>query len=369
MIYLIGNYKLLDTKSMFLYTRLIKKTLNQSKIFAKIFNAEPILNKKIIEKKFIFAKYLSYIDKYIIFGFKLLLKVKHNDIVHITDHANSLLIPFLRTKKIIITCHDLINIKKINSKNNDLSIWGKIYQKLILNNLKKAKIIICVSKNTQKELIKFGHINKSKTKVIYNVINQNFLEIDKLKNNNHNKLKYFIHVGDNKKYKNRIGVIRIFKELIKYQKFQKYHLILAGKKISEEISEQINKFKLNNKITNILNPTTKKLGNLYKHSDGLIFPSIEEGFGWPIIEAQNLGCIVYTTNKPPMNEIGNNSCIYIYPNSPKISARIILNSYYKRNKIKKNMKNNIIRFNFKNFKSKYINIIEHLKKSENSTCN
>jgi glycosyltransferase involved in cell wall biosynthesis len=50
---------------------------------------------------------------------------------------------------------------------------------------------------------------------------------------------------------------------------------------------------------------------LYSYADIFLFPSLEEGFGWPIIEAQACGCRVVTTNLAPMNEIGGPSAIYL----------------------------------------------------------
>jgi glycosyltransferase involved in cell wall biosynthesis len=42
-----------------------------------------------------------------------------------------------------------------------------------------------------------------------------------------------------------------------------------------------------------------------------IFPSLSEGFGWPIAEAQACGCPVLTTDAAPMNEVGGNVVTYI----------------------------------------------------------
>jgi len=42
---------------------------------------------------------------------------------------------------------------------------------------------------------------------------------------------------------------------------------------------------------------------LYSYADVFLFLSLEEGFGWPIIEAQASGCAVLTTDEAPMNEI------------------------------------------------------------------
>ena len=43
---------------------------------------------------------------------------------------------------------------------------------------------------------------------------------------------------------------------------------------------------------------------MYKKCKFLLFPSIEEGLGLPIIEAQICGCRIVTSNKKPMNELG-----------------------------------------------------------------
>ena len=49
----------------------------------------------------------------------------------------------------------------------------------------------------------------------------------------------------------------------------------------------------------------------YSMARAFLFPSLAEGFGWPIIEAQACGCPVITTDAPPMNEIGGPAASYI----------------------------------------------------------
>ena len=43
----------------------------------------------------------------------------------------------------------------------------------------------------------------------------------------------------------------------------------------------------------------------------LLFPSLAEGFGWPIAEAMACGCPVLTTGEPPMNEVGGDVAHYL----------------------------------------------------------
>jgi glycosyltransferase involved in cell wall biosynthesis len=71
-------------------------------------------------------------------------------------------------------------------------------------------------------------------------------------------------------------------------------------------------------------PTVHRIGriegetltNLYRGARVLFFPSLEEGFGWPIAEAMACGCPVITTGQAPMTEVGGDAAVYV-PRSPR----------------------------------------------------
>ena len=53
-----------------------------------------------------------------------------------------------------------------------------------------------------------------------------------------------------------------------------------------------------------------QLRGLYSMAKVFLFPSLEEGFGWPILEAQACGCPVVTTNQAPMRDTGGGAALY-----------------------------------------------------------
>ena len=61
-------------------------------------------------------------------------------------------------------------------------------------------------------------------------------------------------------------------------------------------------------LTNVDNETLRAL---YSAAELLLFPSLEEGFGWPIVEAQACGCRVVTSQKAPMTEAGGDAAFYL----------------------------------------------------------
>ncbi|MDM0108105.1 glycosyltransferase [Variovorax sp. J22R24] len=67
----------------------------------------------------------------------------------------------------------------------------------------------------------------------------------------------------------------------------------------------------------------RELRVLYARATALLFPSLQEGFGWPLIEAQACGCPVITSDLAPMNEIGGPGACYVDPHDPEGIARAI----------------------------------------------
>ena len=69
--------------------------------------------------------------------------------------------------------------------------------------------------------------------------------------------------------------------------------------------------------------SSEQLEAFYNLAEGLIFPSWEEGFGWPIAEAQACGCPVFTSNRAPMTEVGGSAAVYVDPANPGEAAQLI----------------------------------------------
>jgi glycosyltransferase involved in cell wall biosynthesis len=67
----------------------------------------------------------------------------------------------------------------------------------------------------------------------------------------------------------------------------------------------------------------EQLRAIYSDALMFIFPSLFEGFGWPVSEAQACGCPVFASNIEPMPEVGGNGAKYFNPLFPAEAAEII----------------------------------------------
>lgn len=80
----------------------------------------------------------------------------------------------------------------------------------------------------------------------------------------------------------------------------------------------------------VLDDTT--IANLYQISDAVLFPSTDEGFGIPILEAGMLGLPIFCSNLPPLQETGQDDLNYFDPlNDSPESVATMIHSYFAEN--------------------------------------
>jgi len=69
---------------------------------------------------------------------------------------------------------------------------------------------------------------------------------------------------------------------------------------------------------------------LYSRAQCLIFPSLVEGFGLPVLEAMACGCPVFTSGRLPMTEVGGAAARYFNPDDPADAAAVIARHWDER---------------------------------------
>jgi len=328
---LISNYPPDAQESMLRYADMLEDALCSRGVMVETVFPPPVLGRP----SWLhgpWKKWAGYLDKYI-FAFPYLRKkAAAVDVIHICDHSNAMYLKCAGKKPCLITCHDLIAVFSARGKYPGVRVgkMGRLLQNWIAGSLMQAKNIVCVSQKTLQDVKELCAHAPQNLEVIYHPLHWKYapasreaIEAEKAKCGLTVHDEYFFHVGNNHWYKNRLGVMRIFSELRKFPRFQNARLVLAGKPWTREMRDFAQRMDLLDALVERVDISNEELQALYSGAVALLFPSLEEGFGWPLLEAQACGCPVITSNRPPMTEIAGTAAIYIDPELPEQAAEVI----------------------------------------------
>lgn len=303
------------------FTRMLAVGMEQRGHTIEIWHPQPFLYKLPIPA--VNRKWLGYADQYFLFPQQVRARLKYipNDTLFVfTDQALGPWVPLVTNRPHVIHCHDFLAQKSALNQypENKVSWSGRHYQRFIRRGYTCGENFISVSQKTQKDLHCFLGKEPLLSEVVYNGLNNNFSPYNSEKSREILsraiglvlKNGYILHVGGNDWYKNRRGVIEIYNAWrSKYQ--LDLPLLLIGPKPSSCLAELHTQSPYKKNIHWLSNISDDILRFAYAGATVLLYPSLAEGFGWPIAEAMACGCPVITTNESPMNEVARSSGFYI----------------------------------------------------------
>jgi glycosyltransferase involved in cell wall biosynthesis len=367
---LIGNYESDRQNSMQRFAAIMAQGLTRAGHHVRTLRPQPFFG-RLRRSGVGFGKWLGYLDKFGIFPFSLRSELKWADVVHICDHANSFYTQEMTSFPHVVTCHDLLGIRcALGEVPQNRTGWtGRHLQRLILRGLTRAQHIVCVSEATKKDLLRISGIPERRVSRVHNSINHVCsLMADNEAKSRIRKLRinpgepFLLHVGGNQWYKNRLGVLRIFCHMRELLANKNLKLVMAGKPWPPEMRRFVTEHQLAETTLELTEIADDDLRALYSTAAMLLFPSLQEGFGWPIIEAQACGCPVVTSNRPPMDEVGGNGAIYIDPEDPRSAAAAAIDLLAKTSNLRELGLQNAARFSESAMIDSYLFLYEKVQR-------
>ncbi|MBH8574690.1 FkbM family methyltransferase [Nostocaceae cyanobacterium CENA369] len=178
--------------------------------------------------------------------------------------------------------------------------------------IKHASAYIAVSENTAKDLVKcFPHISLDSIIIAKNGVNHKIFSPISQENINLFKAKYgitkpyFLLVGAGSPNKNVILFFQAFSQLYNSNGFE---IILTGS--SSILTSDFRKYTWGSIVHNI-QLSDEELATAYSGAVALVYSSIYEGFGMPLIEAMACGCPVITCPNSSIPEVAGEAAIYV----------------------------------------------------------
>ena len=263
--------------------------------------------------------------------------------------------PFIsfETKKIVVLHDSLFWNYPINYN----FLWRKYFIKMIKIGIDNNTKIVTTSNYSKKNLNLIFDNNVTITTIYQSCSfvlgNDGIFEFDN----------YILHVGSFEKRKDLMTLIKAFYLLKKTD----LKLILVGSKIFngdesvfKEIKLFIKKNKLHNKIIMPGYVSKERLNSLYRNASLYVFPSIDEGFGIPILEASFHKIPIICSDLDVFKEIAKNSALFFKKGNHEdlcSKIKLLLSSKNIQQKLVSNGQNNLKNFSRKSFVKEFEKIV------------
>ncbi|MGI9087936.1 MAG: glycosyltransferase family 4 protein [Chthoniobacterales bacterium] len=333
MVLLIGNYPPDQQQSMQRFGTMMLSGLTSAGVPVELIQPRPVFGKLTFAGAFV-AKWLAYIDKFLLFPRQLRAQLKsHPAIVHICDHSNAMYAKHVGQIPVVVTCHDLLAVRGALGEATDTpaSQTGKLLQRWVLSGLQRASSIACVSRTTfeDAERLVRQEPDGPQLRVIPLGLSYPYRRLERAEARArlaripelNPALPFVLHVGSNLRRKNRAAVLRIFSRSKSQWNGQ---LVFVGEHLNEALVEEAARLGITERIVQLGARENEELEALYNGATGFLFPSRFEGFGWPIVEAQACGCPVLCSAVPPMIEIAGAGAQLYPPEDEEGFARALL---------------------------------------------
>jgi len=249
-------------------------------------------------------------------------------------YSPHMLQPILMKTPGVITIHDTMWFDQTwtQAQGKPLRmIAGKIYFRgLVELSVRKAHKIIVPSKSTCHDLSSFWPNRIKVCHVVYHGVDQLFrqspdkqLAADKLNYCGLAGKKFFLHITNGKPYKNTPRVIEAFLNVADELDLS---IAIVGRRsaFTDSILSLISASRTKERVKFLGSVDDQDLAVLFHAARGLIFPSLFEGFGLPVIEAMSCGCPVIASDKGSLGEVSGNCALTVNPESTEEISEAIL---------------------------------------------
>lgn len=178
----------------------------------------------------------------------------------------------------------------------------------------RADVIIAISQETKLDLMKYHNVPEHKISVVYHGMDQKLIICDQ---NRLHQQPYLLYIGGRNAYKNFETFLKGFSMLK-----SGIDLICTGAPFSDREMLIMEKLNIKKRVFHKF-VSDEEMNNLYCNAEAFVYPSLGEGFGFPILEAYRCSCPCIVSDLLCFHEVAGEAACYFDKNSPDDMACVI----------------------------------------------
>ena len=211
------------------------------------------------------------------------------------------------------------------------------YKRYVPKFLQKANTVATVSEFSKRDIMKTYNIDAEKIDVVYSAAKEIFkpalqVTTEEIKKRYTQDKEYFLYVGaihPRKIIVNLLKAFSVFKKRLK----SNFKLVLAGRLAwkYDSFIQSLHNYKYRDDVVMLGYVSEDELVRVMGSAYALVYPSLHEGFGVPVLEAMKCNVPVITSARSPMEEIAEDAALYAEANNPNDIAEQMMLIYKDEN--------------------------------------
>ena len=231
----------------------------------------------------------------------------------------------LRVPRVVLTLHDLIWIEHPDLIRDDRigALATHLFARGAMRHaVRRADRIIAVSAHTRTRALAYYGLDPSRVEVVHHGVDHEAFPWNG-ESSGPGSPPYFVALGNTRPYKNIPTALRAFASLARMR--TDVHLVIAGRGDSIGTLRPLAAALGIDGRVRFAGPLAQAdLVRLLHGATALVFPSLVEGFGFPVLEAMSAGCPVIASRCPAVVEVAGGAALLCDPTQPEDFAQAML---------------------------------------------